>query len=201
MIVDGRRPTSYSYEVLSDGMRQIGHSIGGDDEPVPVYTYYGPNAVVVNETKYYLVSPDDISGLFSLLESADPTSGAFISNVDAGGELIIMGGSKLVTVSITTTKYPAPVEYVPPPQTSSTSYSNPIVGYTIDGTPIKGPNNKGTTISTNYTSAGYIDKLSGSMAGPSTNIVSQLTSFSRSNGRIINGELYYDYSESITYYG
>lgn len=201
MVADSRKLPSYEVELLSNGMKQVGINSAG----LPEFIYFGEDSFIVKKTEYILETESYFQQQINLMLTGinNIVNGGVNVKINSSmdGELIkFFEGQKLYSGSETFADYPTRKDYSPPPKIVSYSVEEGVIGYNLLGEPIYMNSFKGETESVTETAMydPYPDILVGTIIGVHPNIVYQLSSKSKSNGRVINGQTFYDWSYTIT---
>lgn len=147
-------PTSYSFEIIRDGLVKVGIHSSGYDE----FVFVGENAKKVTKTESFIGDVAFWNGKILDLENSNPTIDSITSrsyittavNVD-GNYLSFGGGEILATGSISYTKYERgdTPSYDGEAEIINVNDNIEILQYTIDGIPII-TKYKGKTINRQY---------------------------------------------------
>jgi hypothetical protein len=163
--------------------------------------YFGAGAVIKKVTQAILATLPYYQELQSELrgEIIEQT-GTKLTAVRYNSNPTIIEGVEYYEGSVTYTTYPPQLAYVPPEPIISYNEDDGIIGFTLDGRAVMSTGSKGVTRSVSLTS----DRdptggdTVGGIKGSYPSISEQLVSKSKSNGRTINGTVYYDWSYTKT---
>lgn len=183
---DGRKVDKVTTEFIADGF----YKLGTNSNNIPVYLFLGINAELRKTTEYHL--SESISEIFTAAES--------ISLSEAGGSKLLInvsGPSEKVYLYDGSIYYSYSLDYIEFPSAAQVPKSLRVnkrtqissSGYTLTGSPVITGGSKGLIITETYTDS------EGNM--PTQGTISNnglITSVSKSNKRIINGSIYYDYT-------
>jgi hypothetical protein len=188
IIADNRKLNSISNEFLSDGYFQI----GTNSQNIKESLFFGENVKITKITEYYLATTEE--EIFSLAESF------VISYLPNTKNLInINGPSEKIYLKETTgvqTYYAFTQEFVSlpniidPPENRRKNAKTQIGsdGYTLEGNPIITGGSKGLIFTETYLCKEDLIPVQATITDQGTFI----SSVSKSNKQIINGDVYYD---------
>lgn len=189
-------PSSYTFEVIKDGLIKTGVAANGYDS----FEYIGINAKKYTKTETWV---GDIAFWDSKIQEIYDqnlliTNYYVLTGVSVDGNYTLFLGESLAAQgSLTFTKYKKTGGiYTPPPPVENSNLNLEILQYTVDGDPIV-TNYKGITETKNY----WVKKpLAGGyslpIAGTKESETVLLQSVSISGQKVINDELYINITET-----
>lgn len=193
-------PTSYSFEVIKDGLIKTGVASNGYDD----FEYIGVESKKITKTETWVGSIDfwetkiaEVCSQSLLISSSYVLTGASVD----GSYTVFLGDEIGAQGSLVYVKYfKTGGSYTPPPPIINSNANLEILQYTINGKPIV-TNYRGITETKSYWMSGPVSGLIGlPVAGTkeSSNIL--LQGVSVSGHKVVNGTLYANVTETRNIY-
>lgn len=188
-------PSSYSYEIINNGLIKVGIHSSGYDE----FEYIGNDSLKITKTESYIADEDFWNSKIASLTSANinqstiTSSSYVLSAVNVDGSLIKFEDDPSNVYSkgsLTFFKYrKTGGAYTGDLEIENTNRNREILQYTIDGTPIIA-DYKGITKTRTYSTNANTLPVAGTKIGSNSGNGTLLQSVSTSDHKVVNGSVW-----------